>query len=103
MAPATQDFQNVCQRFMDRFFVTYPDTALQRRANKALRFVAAGEEPMLGKPSGWAAGIIYAMANRDGRSCGMPGMLNADTEKFFGVSMSTIRKRAGQVERALEI
>ena len=75
----------------------------QKAAMKALRFLAAGDEPMHGKPESWAAGIVYAIANRDRRACGVPGMLNAEFEEFFGVSRSTIRKRAAQVERALEI
>ena len=65
--------------------------------------LVAGDEPIRGKPEGWAAGIIYALANRDRRACGVPGMLNAELEEFFGVTMSTVYKRAAQVERALEI
>jgi hypothetical protein len=70
---------------------------------KVLRFLAAGEVAMEGKPSGWAAGIIYALANRGKRACGVPWLLNRELEEFFDVTMSTIRKRAAQVERVLEI
>jgi hypothetical protein len=70
---------------------------------KALQFLAASDVAMEGKPAGWAAGIIYALANRDKRACGVPGLLNSEVEEFFDVSMSTVRKRAAQVERALEI
>jgi hypothetical protein len=35
--------------------------------------------------------------------CGVPGLLNADFERMFGVTMSTVRKRSAQVDRALEI
>jgi hypothetical protein len=70
---------------------------------KALQFLAASDVAMEGKPAGWAAGIIYALANRDKRACGVPGLLNREVEEFFDVLMSTVRKRAAQVERALEI
>ena len=88
---------------LDRFFASYRDARMQKAAMKALRFLAADGEPMRGKPKGWAAGIVYALANRDRRACGVPWMLNAEVEKFFGVTMSTVYKRAAQVERALEI
>jgi hypothetical protein len=97
------DLQNQCRKHLDRFFTSYCDTKMQRAAMKALRFLAAGDEPMRGKPEGWAAGIIYALANRDRRACGVPGMLNAEVEEFFGITMGTVRKRATQVERAIEI
>jgi hypothetical protein len=33
----------------------------------------------------------------------VPGILNADFEQFFGVSMSTVRKRAAQVMREVTV
>lgn len=92
-----------CQRYLDRFFRSYPDPALQKRAMKALRFLAAGVAPLAGKPAGWAAGIIYALANRGRRACGVPWILNAEFEQFFGVSMGIVRKRAAQALRAVEV
>lgn len=92
-----------CRRHLERFFRSYPDSALQERATKALRFLAAGDAELAGKPAGWAAGIIYALANRGRRACGVPGILNAEFEQFFGVSMGTVRKRAVQVLRAVEV
>ncbi|MGC9457336.1 MAG: DUF6398 domain-containing protein [Halothiobacillaceae bacterium] len=91
----------MCRERLNRFFTSYRDTKLRTTAMKALRFLAAGDEPMRGKPEGWAAGIIYALANRDRRACGMTGMLNAELEEFFGVTMGTIRRRAEQVKQAL--
>jgi len=79
------------------------DPALQKRAMKAIRFLAAGDDPLAGKPGAWAAGIIHALVNRGRRACGVPGILNAEFEQFFGVSMSTVRKRAAQVLRAMEV
>ena len=93
----------LCREHLDRFFKSYPDPAMQKRATKALRFLASGDAPLVGKPEGWAAGIIYALANRGRRACGVPGVLNAEFEQFFGVSMSTVRKRAAQVVRAINI
>jgi hypothetical protein len=62
---------------------------MQKRAMKVLRFLATGEDPLPGKPEGWAAGIIYALANRGRKACGVQGILNAESEQFFGVSMDT--------------
>ena len=92
-----------CREHLDRFFASYGHAKMQKAAMKALRFLAADDEPMRGKPEGWVAGIVYALANRDRRACGVPGMLNSEFEEFFGVTMSTVYKRAAQVERALEI
>lgn len=95
------DIELACRDCLDTFFASYRHPELQKRVAKALRFLLASGEPLLGKPAGWAAGIVYALAN-DGRfPCGVPGVLNADIEEFFGVSMGTIRKRAAHVQRAL--
>ena len=90
-----------CREHLDRFFANYGDVKMQKAAMKALRFLAADDEPMRGKPEGWAAGIVYALANRDRRACGLPGMLNAEFDDFFGVTMSKVYNRAAQVERAM--
>lgn len=103
MIPMNQDIVKQCREHLDRFFASYRNPAMQTSAMKTLRFVAAGDEPMRGRSEGWTAGIVYALANRDRRACGVPGMLNAEVEEFFGVTMTTIRRRAAQVERALEI
>lgn len=103
MLPEGQDCRKACRDQLDRFFASYGDANMQKTAMKALRFLAAGDERMRGKPEGWAAGIVYALANRYRRACGVPGMLNAEFEEFFGVTMSTVYKRAAEVERALEI
>jgi len=103
MTSTKQDCEKACRDSFDRFFASYRDPAMQKSAMKTLRFLVAGDESMGGKPEGWAAGIIYALANRDRRACGVPGMLNAEVEQFFGVTMNTIRRRAAQVNRAMEI
>ncbi len=103
MAPTNQDWELACQRHLERFFREHPEAATQRRALKALRLLAAGETPLRGKPEGWAAGIIYSLANRDRQACGVPGLLNSEIEALFGVSMGTIRRRAAQIERLLAL
>lgn len=56
--------------------------------------------PLWGNAGGWAAGILYAMANKGRRACGGRGRLNSELAAF-SVSMATVRKRAAQVERLL--
>ena len=92
-----------CQEHLGRFFHRYRDASLAKSANKTLRFLIASDVSLAGKPAGWAAGIVYALANRGRRACGVPGLLNAEVEGFFDVSMGTIRKRAAQVMSVLEI
>ena len=97
------DCELACRQHLERFFGDHPNPAMQKSALKALRFLAACDKPLLGKPKGWAAGIIYALATRDRCACGVPGVLNSDFEQFFGVSMGTIRKRAAQIEELLAL
>jgi hypothetical protein len=87
----------LCREELGRFFAVYPNPALHERAAKALRLLAAGDKPFAGKPEGWAAGAIYAVANLDRQACGVPGLLNAEFTEFFGVSMETVRRRAANV------
>ena len=96
------NFELECKDFLNRFSDRYSDDALRKKALKALRLVMAGDEPLLGSAAGWAAGIVYALANRYRIACGVPGLLNKDLEKFFGVSMETIRERALRVDERLD-
>ncbi len=92
-----------CRKHLERFFRHYPDPVREQRAAKALMFLAAFGEPLPGKPEGWAAGIVYYLANRYKRPCGVAGIPSAEFERFFSVSMDTARKRAAQVLRAITI
>lgn len=103
MAASDQTCERLCRESLERFFGEHPDAATQRRALKALRLLAACETPLRGKPEGWAAGIIYSLANRDRQACGVPWLLNSEVEALFGVSMGTIRKRAAQIERLMAV
>ena len=78
---------SACRDHLDHFFGEHPDTAMQKRAVKALRLLAVSDSPLAGNPAGWAAGIIYAVANRDRQACGVPGLLNGEFAGLFGVSM----------------
>jgi hypothetical protein len=92
-----------CRDVLDRFFAKYPNLPLQKSTMTALRFLVASGEPLLGKPEGWTAGLVYALANHGRIPVGLPGLLNSEVEAYFGVSMSTIRKRAAQIEKNLTI
>lgn len=103
MAATNEECELACRKHLERFFASYRDGAMQRRALKALHLLKACNKPLLGKPEGWAAGIVYELATRGRRACGVPGILNSDFERFFGVSMGTIRKRAAQIGELLAL
>ena len=103
MDATNRNVEQECRDFLNRFFDSYRNDTLQKQALKALRFIMASDKPLLGKPAGWAAGIVYALANRYRRPCGVPGLLNKEGEEFFGVTMGTIRERAVRVDERLEI
>ena len=101
MKMTDRNFEPECKDFLNRFFDSYRDDTLQKQALKALRFLMASDNPLLGKPAGWAAGIVYALANRYRLPCGVPGLLNKDLEEFFGASIRMIRERAVRVDELL--
>lgn len=103
MAAINQTSARACEEILERFFGSHPDQAAQVRSLKALHFLAACEEPLLGKAEGWAAGIVYYVVTRDRPACGVPGLLNSEFSACFGVSMETIRKRAAHVGRLLAL
>jgi len=92
--PVNQSFDDMCQRLLDAFFTKFPDEQLRGEAFGVLLKLLSCNTPLLGKPGGWAAGIVYAMGSR---GVGVPGVLNSELEEAFGVSMSTIYKRAARV------
>ena len=107
MNTTNRDVELECEDFLNRFFDSNRDDALRKRSLKALRFLVADDEPLSGRPGGWAAGIVYALPNRYRLPCGVPGLLNKDLEEFFGVTiaysgakrawtMGTIRNLAGK-------
>jgi hypothetical protein len=92
-----------CGQFLTAFFKNYPDPNLQVKADRSLKKLLARKIPLSGKPGGWAAGIIYAVANEGRLPCGMPGLLNKECEEFFHVTMGTIYKRAAKIGQLLDL
>jgi hypothetical protein len=95
------DVERMCGDHLERYFANYLDQLINKRAMQALRFIAAGNERLSDKAEGWAAGIVYALANQERQAFGVPGLLNTELERFFCVSMGKIRKRAARVEQRL--
>ena len=103
MIASIHSAETACKEHLDRFFASYPDATLHKRAVEAARFLVADDKSLAGKAEGWAAGIIYAVANLDRQACGVPGLLNSEFTEFFGVSMGTVRKRAARVAERISI
>ena len=101
MAVTNKSCERACHGYLGHFFSRHSDAALQKRVLKAFRLLTTSEKPLTGEPAGWAAGLIYVVANRDRQPCGVPGMLNSEFESLFGVSMGTIRKRAARIAELL--
>ena len=94
---------NACREHLERFLRIHGNRALTERATKALRFLVASDVSFAGRPSGWAAGIIYMLVNLDRYPIRVPGFLNAEFEEFFDITMSTVRKRAAEIHRVVII
>jgi len=103
MDTPNHDLEAACREHLGRFFAAYPNTALEKRALRVVRFLRLSDKPLGGKAEGWAAGIIYAVASQDRQACGVPGVLNSEFEAIMGISMETARKRAAEVERLMAI
>jgi Domain of unknown function (DUF6398) len=100
---SNEDVLSACREQLDRYFATHPNPPLQARSMKALRLLASAEKPLAGQAEGWAAGVVYAVANLDRQACGAPGLLNAEFAKMFGVSIETIRRRAASIVKQITI
>lgn len=98
MAPTTRSGPKTCRKLLAAFFVKYPNDQLRGQSESVLRALEAKGHSLPGKPGGWAAGIVYAVGST---VCGVPGVLNRELEKAFGVSMSTVYKRAAAVRREI--
>jgi len=94
-------FEEECSRLIDGFCAKYKEhRALAPKARRVVKMLVGSGEPLRGEPGGWAGGIVHAMTHR---TCGIPGVLNADAEKAFGVTIGTIHKRSAQVDRLFEL
>lgn len=96
-AVASQERAVALRNLIDVFFEKFPNPQLERRVRKGLRLLQACEELRDGAIEGWAAGLVYAIANWGQIPCGVPGISRADFEGFFHVTMGTARKRAARV------
>jgi hypothetical protein len=91
-------FEETCTELFIAFFKNRPHDGLLERSVMAMLAVTKRQKCFPGKHEGWAAGIIFAVGSM---GCGVPGVLNSELEKAFGVTMSTIYKRAWAVKRLL--
>lgn len=91
-------FEEICTQLFNAFFKKYPNNELRKRATMALLAVMRRQKSFPGKHEGWAAGIMFAVCSV---GCGVPDVTNGEVEKMFGVTMSTVYKRAWAVKRLL--
>ena len=91
-------FGQLCRRLLTAFFRKYPNERIRMAANRALAMLVACRLRWSGKPGGWAGGLVYAISSI---GVGVPGVLNRELEEVFGVSMSTIYKRAAKIRELL--
>jgi len=91
-------FEETCAQLFNTFFRKYPDDDLRKGSALTLLALLKRQKVFTGKPEGWAAGIVFAVGSH---GTGVPDVLNSDLEKAFGVTMSTIYKRAWAVKRLL--
>src|ERR1700683_2382066 len=76
-----------CRKQLSQFFASYPNLLFERGVLEAVAFLPTTGIRLTGKFQGWAAGIVYAVANRNCYPCGVPGILNKEFTSFFGVPM----------------
>ena len=91
-------FEETCAQLFNAFFKKHPNDNLRKRTALSLLAVMKRQKVFPGKPEGWAAGILFAVGSV---GCGVPDVLNGELEKAFGVTMSTIYKRAWAIRRVL--
>ena len=91
-------FEETCAELFSAFFKNHPHDGLLERSVLTMIALVKRKKVFPGKPEGWAAGIVFAVGSV---SCGVPDVTNSDLEKAFGVSMSTIYKRAWAIKRLL--
>ena len=98
MARATQSEPQTCREFLEAFFAEYPNARLRADSEHVLKALEGKGLSLYGKPGGWAAGIVRAVGST---VCGVPGVLNSEMEKAFGVSMNTVYRRAAAIRREM--
>ena len=86
MAPITSSGSKACRQSLEAFFSEYPNVRLKADAERVLEALESADL------------LVYAVGST---ICGVPGVLNAELEEAFGVSMSTVRRRAAAVRREI--
>ena len=100
MAAENNTFMEACGKLFAAFFDKHHNDDLRDRVSVAMASLLKHKMAVSGQPGGWAAGIIYAVGNM---GSGVPGVINSQLEKSFGVTMATIRKLAWAVSRLLSL
>ena len=100
MIASNPTFEQICRQLLTSFFQHYPNRALRTAASRALSALLARRRSWPGKPGGWAGGLVYAISSI---GVGVPGVLNRELEEAFGVTMSTIYKRAARIKDILRL
>jgi len=93
-----RSYEATCAGLYSAFFERFPNEDLRNLVRRTLTLLLERQAEFPGAAGGWAGGIVYAVGSR---GCGVPDVMNADLEAAFGSTMSTIRKRAGQVKEML--
>lgn len=103
MPTPSDAFRREAQEYLDRFYGRFPNPDLQKRANKALRYLASEDEPPTGEARAWAGGIVYALGAFDTPATGIPGVINAELKETFATDPGWIIDRAAAVRRRLAV
>jgi hypothetical protein len=99
MIAINKSSEETCRQHLRGFFKRYPNDRLEAAANRVVGGLLACKVSFVGKPGGWAGGIVYAVASR---GCGVPDVLNRELEEAFGTTMGTICKRAALIRQLLD-
>jgi hypothetical protein len=91
-----RSFSFICCKLLSRFSARFPDAAFHFAASEALVNLLVERDQRGGEPGGWVGGLVYMIAKHD-PEIKPPPFNNSDLEEVFGVSMSTIRKRADKL------
>ena len=101
MIAMAESLKEKCEQILGRFFRRFPNGDIEEMTFGALpALLVVRRKTFPGKLEGWMAGLVYAVSSL---GVGVPGVLNSELEQAFGVSMSTVYKRAAMIRRALHL
>lgn len=96
---SARQFSYIGRELLVKFSSRFPDKKFDEfysAAFESLRTLVRQREAFPGALGGWAGGIVYAISQHRWR-LEHPIVRNAELEEVFGVSMSTIYKRAKEL------